>query len=145
LLALSSHRLLQAFAVLLILIVVSSCGGDDFGSSGKKGRPLGPAGNELENALQPALACKQGTRLTYENYGSAFMTRYCSSCHSDQIAGKERGGAPVAANFDNHVDIKTWRSRIYVQAVAGTAMPPFNLLSPDERKVFGEWIKCGAP
>lgn len=130
---------------ILLSFAAQSCGSDDLGGDPKKIGAPSKNPSEKENALQPKSACKQGTALTYENFGRDFIVRYCSSCHSENIEGAKRSGTPKDVNFDTLEDVHTWRSRILARSVADTSMPPFNLLGNDERKVFGEWIKCGAP
>ena len=53
------------------------------------------------------------TTLTWDNFGMAFMFKYCTNCHSSQLAINQRNGAPLFHDFDtllgvlevaNHID-----------------------------------------
>lgn len=38
--------------------------------------------------------------LTYDNFGKAFMTQYCTMCHDSHLPYSQRNGAPVYHDFD---------------------------------------------
>lgn len=40
------------------------------------------------------------TTLTYDNFGQAFMVKYCTNCHSSDLPHSERNGAPIYHDFD---------------------------------------------
>lgn len=92
-----------------------------------------------------------GTTLTYENFGKGFMTHYCTKCHSDELMGADRMGAPSFHDFNTLFGIKAVSDHIDETTAAGPAavndgMPqsePFPTL--EERKQLGEWIACGMP
>jgi hypothetical protein len=86
-----------------------------------------------------------GTKLTYENFGKAFFTGYCNTCHS--APDGERRGAPEAYVFGSVDEIRINKVRIFRDS-AGTndSMPP----GPDDpplaqRDQLAEWLACGAP
>jgi uncharacterized membrane protein len=88
---------------------------------------------------------KAGTKLTYENFGKAFFTGYCNTCHA--APDGERQGAPDAYVFGTVDEIRANKERIFRDS-AGTndSMPP----GPDdpplsERDMLAEWLSCGAP
>ena len=96
--------------------------------------------------------CANGSTLTYDNFGKAFMTSYCIRCHSSTLSGSARNGAPSDHNFDSLEAIhSTELSHIDQAAAAGpnytnNLMPPaapFPTLA--ERKQLGEWLACNAP
>ena len=95
--------------------------------------------------------CPTGNTLTYENFGQPFMNAYCISCHSSQVSGAARGGAPVDHNYDSVADVRRWATDIDVHAAAGpsatnTEMPPaLPRPSQDDRLKLGQWLACGAP
>ena len=41
------------------------------------------------------------TTLTWENFGQAFMAKYCINCHDSQLTINERNGAPLFHDFDS--------------------------------------------
>lgn len=95
--------------------------------------------------------CPPSSTLTYNNFGKPFMDAYCNRCHSSELTGEERQGAPSFHDFDSLFGIKAVSDHIDQTTAAGPAatndgMPPngpFPTL--DERKQLGEWIACGMP
>jgi hypothetical protein len=85
--------------------------------------------------------CPTTQTLTYDNFGQAFMTKYCTSCHG----GKESPSLSTLASIQAHI------SDIDKEAAAGpdatnTSMPEGSTTPSDaERKQLGEWLACGAP
>ena len=66
---------------------------------------------------------------TYADFGSAFLTRYCNSCHG--FTQQDMQADPTV-----FIDV----------AVTSTYMPPPSTVpSPTERSEFGTWLACGAP
>ncbi len=41
------------------------------------------------------------TTLTYDNFGQAFMMKYCTNCHSSDLLHSQRNGAPIYHDFDS--------------------------------------------
>ena len=84
--------------------------------------------------------CPTNNTLTYENFGRAFVARYCYECHN--------GGALVKYTLEG-----VRSSRIDGAAAAGPDrvnddMPPTGdrpIPTLDERQRLGQWIACGAP
>jgi hypothetical protein len=100
-------------------------------------------------------SCPEPSTLTYANFGRGFMDRYCTRCHAADVRGDERHGAPSDANFDTHGGVRAARSAIDALAAAGPhasndAMPPSGVGTegptplPEERRMLGEWLACGA-
>jgi hypothetical protein len=89
--------------------------------------------------------------LTYTNFGQSFMQMYCVRCHSSQLKGPDRNGAPLLHDFDTLYGIKPFIPHIDETTASGpaatnTSMPvgapePSN----DQRMQLGEWLACGAP
>jgi uncharacterized membrane protein len=95
--------------------------------------------------------CPQGSTLTYNNFGKQFMESYCTRCHSSELTGAARNGAPSFHDFDTLFGIKAVSDHIDETAAAGPAavnegMPEGNP-KPTlmERNQLGEWIACGMP
>jgi uncharacterized membrane protein len=73
--------------------------------------------------------------LTYENFGSAFVTDNCLSCH----ASREQ------PTLSTQLQIQANRARILDAAVYSYAMPQNSDMAIAEREMLGEWLACGAP
>jgi hypothetical protein len=93
--------------------------------------------------------CPQGSTLTYANFGSDFMGKYCLKCLS--ASASDRGGAPKDVNFDTQAEIQAKKADVDSMAASGpkrtnTVMPDGDPKpSNDERAKLGEWLACGAP
>jgi len=94
----------------------------------------------------------QGSTLTYENFGKAFMVQYCTRCHSSELMGAARMGAPSLHDFDTRYGVIGVHEHVDETTAAGPAsvnkgMPPDPGPYPtlDERYQLGEWIACGMP
>jgi hypothetical protein len=133
------RRLHLAVAALLLM------GHDDGGCScgGHEGIELGPLTGTV---------CPPASTLTYENFGSAFMDDYCLRCHSSEVTGADREGAPSDHNFDTLAEIRTFHEHIDQMAGSGPEatndqMPPDDGDAPTmaEREMLAEWLACGSP
>jgi uncharacterized membrane protein len=94
---------------------------------------VGACGASATGITEADLTCD--TSLSYANFGQAFISTNCSSCH----AGKDN------PNLSTVSAVKSNSSKILDQAVYTTAMPDGSDLSNDERMLLGEWLTCGAP
>ena len=98
-----------------------------------------------------ASTCPQGSTLTYNNFGKAFMQSYCTRCHSSDLTGAARNGAPTFHDFDTLSGIKAVSNHIDETTAAGPASVnegmPEDGAKPTltERQQLGEWIACGMP
>ena len=123
---------LIALAV-LALFLVAACGEDPL---------FGPPTESV---------CPTTQTLTYDNFGKPFMESYCTRCHSSQLVGADRMGAPSFHDFDTLFGIKAVSDHIDETAAFGPAamnhsMPPSAPRPTDEeRRQLGEWIACGMP
>jgi uncharacterized membrane protein len=81
------------------------------------------------------VSCPTDSTLTYANFGSAFMTSNCLSCHTSKDS----------PTLTSQSQIKVNASRILDAAVYTTAMPQDNGMAVAEREMLGEWLACGAP
>jgi uncharacterized membrane protein len=88
---------------------------------------VGPTGLTSQN-----VTCD--TTLTYENFGSDFISTNCLSCHNNE-----------SPRLTTQAQIQSNASRILQEAVYTNAMPENNDISLDERKLLGQWLTCGAP
>jgi mono/diheme cytochrome c family protein len=98
-----------------------------------------------ETTLDDVACPPEGTTLTYEGFGRAFLDAHCQSCHGSAAGGRK--GAPSGYDFATREDVLLWRARIFSRAAGGnTTMPP----GPEgpaasERERLAEWLACGAP
>ena len=87
----------------------------------------------------------EGTSLTYENFGAAFINAHCQSCHGSTAT--DRAGAPGEFIFDTRSQVERHRARIFARSAGeNDSMPP----GPDdptleERTKLADWLACGAP
>jgi uncharacterized membrane protein len=86
------------------------------------------------------------TSLTYTNFGQAFMTTYCASCHAGSVTGAARQGAPTGDVFDTLSQIHA-KSDDIIHEVAVEKSMPYGAASKKptdaERQQLGEWLACG--
>ncbi len=90
----------------------------------------------------------EGTTLTYENFGKPFMEAYCTRCHSSELHGADRMGAPIYHDFDSKIGILNVAAHVDREAAAGPDaidrhMPPNGDRPTDaERYDLGTWLAC---
>ncbi len=95
--------------------------------------------------------CPPDSTLTYENFGQPFMEDYCTRCHSSELTGADRNGAPSFHDFDTVFGIRAVSEHIDETTASGPAatndsMPPDgDTPSLEERQQLGEWIACDMP
>ncbi len=111
----------------------SSCGGDE---EFEFGPPTG------------AVCPPEGTTLTFESFVEPFFESYCQRCHSVDVVGDDRQGAPSDHNFDTFVEAKSLRD--HIDWTTGSGPDATNELMPiggpkptiEERKQLSEWLAC---
>lgn len=81
------------------------------------------------------VVCPTDSTLTYESFGSTFLSDNCLSCHTSKDRPALTTRAAVVANKDNIVNA----------AVTSTKMPADGSIAIEERQLLGEWLACGAP
>ena len=122
-------------------IVALLCGACE--ESHDDGAPHG----ELEGTPTGA-TCPPGSTLTYETFAQPFVESYCTRCHSSQLSGAARNGAPLGHDFDSEAGILVVADHVDQYAAAGpnavnTAMPPEDPRpTEEERRQLGEWLAC---
>lgn len=85
---------------------------------------------------------------TYESFGAAFMQSYCVQCHSSELTGAARNGAPLDHDFDTLEGVLAQLEHIDEYAAAGPAganekMPPLGPApTAEERLELGAWLAC---
>ncbi len=95
--------------------------------------------------------CPEISTLTYGTFGQKFMEDYCTRCHSSQLSGAARNGAPAYHDFDTVGGVRSVADHIDQTAAIGPgaanmSMPPDGKKpTQQEREALAEWIACGAP
>ena len=88
---------------------------------------------------------------TYANFGMAFLDTYCTRCHSSELTGSGRHGAPTGYDWDMIETVREYAAVIDKMAASGPVatnmtMPPGDPRPTlEERARLGEWLACGAP
>ena len=142
-------RLLMSLLLTAYTVLAIACG--QSGSSDPEDEnielvELPPPIRNTPIPVSTSLTCPNGTQLSWENFGQAFMLNYCNSCHSSAVTGSDRVGAPDEMNFDTLQDVMTWRINIHgAAAVEQAIMPPSKHVGSDEKALLSEWLGCGAP
>jgi mono/diheme cytochrome c family protein len=109
------------------------------------GLSLSLAGCGAETSIEDYPCPPDGTKLTYETFGSSFLAGNCQTCHGQSTG--DRKGAPSGYDFGTLDDVRRYKGRIFARAAAdNVTMPP----GPDdppaaERAKLAEWLACGAP
>lgn len=86
----------------------------------------------------------EASPLRYDNFGAPFLITWCRGCHSAQLPPEERQSAPIDVNFETRADAERWARRLLVRVRDTATMPPAGGPGEDERRLFGEWVACGA-
>lgn len=96
--------------------------------------------------------CPPTSTLTWESFGQGFMESYCTRCHSSELVGAQRHGAPSFHDVDTVYGVRAIREHIDETTAAGpdavnTGMPEPGYPQPtlEQRQLLGEWLACGAP
>ena len=99
--------------------------------------------------------------LTYDNFGHAFMDKYCTWCHDSALPRAQRNGAPIYHDYDDLLGVLETHEHVDEQAGSGPDatnefMPPDrcpstkggaldkNCAKPtkEEREKLAQWIAC---
>jgi hypothetical protein len=137
-LAVAATRVLGLVMTPLLALEVG-CGGQERPGQGAEfGDPTGAV-------------CPDTSSLTYDNFGRQFVEDYCLRCHSRDLLGSRREGAPLDHNFDSHFECQALAD--HMDQMAGSGPDATNLqMPPDaprpstaERRKLSEWLACGAP
>jgi uncharacterized membrane protein len=100
----------------------------------------------LACAEDPAACSERDPPLGYVNFGRAFLAEYCTGCHSAQLPGADRYGAPEGVDLDTLDGARTWLDRVVERAAGEDAsMPPSGPADAEDRAMLSEWASCGMP
>jgi cytochrome c5 len=123
-------------ALSLIVACGDDSGDDDEGSSGDAG--------EQEEPDLPDVDCDAQDIPTFEEV-AAFDK--CTTCHSSELSGAERNGAPADDNWDTYEEAMEHADEIAHEVFEGE-MPPegsgMTLTATEEEELY-LWALCGTP
>jgi hypothetical protein len=137
-----------------LLVVAQGCGDDP--SHGEDDHQHVHDGGHDEGHLEPigdpsGATCPGDSTLDYETFGAPFFEMYCTRCHSSELEGLDRNGAPAGHDFDSLPGILLVADHVDQYAAAGpdsvnTMMPPATDPGPkpsmEEREDLGQWLAC---
>lgn len=132
------HSALAIFMAPLLL-----AHGDSSCSCGDEGFEFGPP----TGAVCPS----EGTNLTFDNFADPFFEQYCRRCHSADVVGDDRLGAPSDHNFDTVIEARSLKD--HIDWTTGSGPDATNEIMPvgspaptlEEREQLSEWLACDAP
>jgi cytochrome c553 len=76
-----------------------------------------------------------------QDSGSFILFTTCIGCHSENLSGADRQGAPPGSNFDNAELIKAQAAEIYERSIDGT-MPPGGGLNDMQLESLRAYLAC---
>lgn len=118
---------------MIVTLFVCACSGSNESVSTSDSAP--------EDAL-----CPPGSLVTWDNFAKGFFDQWCNSCHSENVTGDRRNGAPEGQNFDMLAGVLPHATRILARAASDPAtMPPAGGQTLADRLLLSEWFACGAP
>ena len=143
-----SASLLRLIASLcFVCIPVLSACGDDASDEHDDHDDAHEEGEELGDPTGATCPTDAGT-LTYEDFGKPFMEEFCTRCHSSELEGAARNGAPAEHDFDTEAGILLVAEHIDQMAASGpdatnTKMPESGVKpSMAQREMLGQWLAC---
>ena len=87
--------------------------------------------------------CATAPVVTFESFGSGFVTENCQTCHAS--TAPDRHDAPAGVTFDDAARCWEWRDRILARASGAEAtMPPMGGTTDDDRYLLEVWLTCAA-
>lgn len=76
-----------------------------------------------------------------QDLGANILFFTCIGCHSNQLEGADRAGAPPGSDFDNADLIKAQADEIYARSIDGT-MPPGGGLNEMQLESLRAYLAC---
>jgi hypothetical protein len=125
--------ILAVGALFVFEAAMTACGGAQDNAQGTTTGQV-TAGNATGST------CPETSTLTYANFGQAFISTHCLSCH----------GSRQSPALATQSAVRAASAQIDRVAAAGpdainAVMPPDASLTTDDRLNLGEWLACGAP
>lgn len=96
--------------------------------------------NGISQAI--TVVCEPET-IDYESTAEPFLQNYCTGCHSSQLGGSKRFGAPETVNLDSYSAAVEWAERSFIRISLDGDMPPGGGISQVEKDQFMQWAFCG--
>jgi uncharacterized membrane protein len=95
-----------------------------------------------DDSAPPKVECDDS--ITWDSWGQKFFATYCTDCHSSELTGAARHGAPDVANFDTYEGVAArWNYVIEMATGFNPRMPPTNPEPTDEeRDILYAWLWC---
>jgi cytochrome c5 len=139
------------------LTAVAACKGDDDDDRDHGTEEAAGDGGDhdhdanIQIGTPSGATCPENSDLTYDSFGKAFMDKYCIKCHSTELSGAARNGAPADHDFNVYEGIIGVAMHIDEYAASGPdstnkTMPPASDSGPkptmEEREKLGEWLAC---
>ena len=101
-------------------------------------------GDDTDKRQQETATPECDTELVgWEPFAQGYLMTWCTPCHSSEIEGIDRAGAPAGVDFDTWSGAAFWADRIGAASMDET-MPPGGGPSEEDRARIAEWVACGA-
>lgn len=82
--------------------------------------------------------------VTYETAVKAITEIYCTSCHSSELSGAARRGAPARVDLDSYEGVKARAERVLMRIEQGTMPPVGEKPTPEEAEMMRCWVEGGS-
>lgn len=80
----------------------------------------------------------------WDTFARGYLSTWCTPCHSSELVGASRSGAPEGVDFETWAGAALWAERIGATSI-DASMPPAGGPSEEDRERILEWVECGAP
>lgn len=107
------------------------------------GAALALSGCASEAAPEDTAAewCINQPVVTWDSFGHAFVTTYCTSCHSVNNT-ESRYGAPVGSNFDSEADLAAQADRFRARVFDAGDMPVGGGVYEEDLALMQVYLTC---
>lgn len=119
----------RSIATMWTLALLSACGKEEEGSG---------------DTASAVIDCSREPALDWDNYAAGFFDKNCNGCHSSELTGEARYGAPPGVDFDTEDGALALAERVHERVVVQETMPPGGGLLPSEMRMIDEWLQCAA-
>jgi len=93
------------------------------------------------NGELPEVDCAASTAPSFSQLAALSS---CTNCHSSELSGGDRAGAPVGVDYDTYASAKANAEEGAIEVNAGR-MPIGANLSSEDKEEFYLWALCGTP
>jgi uncharacterized membrane protein len=116
------------------LLWLAACGAD--------GDPADVRAGLTDTSLPTQITCDRAPALDWTNYAEGFFDKSCNGCHSSQLTGAVRSGAPEGVDFDTEAAAIQQADRVRARVLGDQTMPPGGGLTAEELFLLDEWLTC---